>query len=76
MPAIMPLIVQFSDVENADTGIIPQCMWDAPVKGMEKKGIMLDIDNPRDYKNHLVDQQYLPDKIKDTKYYIPDENCK
>ena len=64
-----------SDVENVDTGIIPMHIRNAPVKGMEKEGYHVGYKYPHDYKNHLVDQQYLPDKIKDTKYYIPDENC-
>ena len=64
-----------SDVENVDTGIIPMHIRNAPVKGMEKEGYHVGYRYPHDYKNHLVDQQYLPDKIKDTKYYIPDENC-
>ena len=29
---------------------------------------------PHDYSNHYVKQQYLPDKIKDKKYYIPGNN--
>ena len=64
-----------SDVENVDTGIIPMHIRNAPVKGMEKEGYHVGYKYPPDYKNHLVDQQYLPDKIKDNKYYIPDENC-
>ena len=28
---------------------------------------------PHDYPNHQVEQQYLPDKMVGTKYYIPDE---
>ena len=28
---------------------------------------------PHDYPGHYVEQQYLPDKILGTKYYIPDE---
>ena len=31
---------------------------------------------PYDFPGHWVEQQYLPDKMKDTKYYIEDENCK
>ena len=64
-----------SDVENVDTGIIPMHIRNAPVKGMEKEGYHVGYKYPHDYKNHLVDQQYLPDKIKDVKYYLPDENC-
>ena len=29
---------------------------------------------PHDFKNHYVDQQYLPDDIKDMKFYIPQNN--
>ena len=63
------------DVENVDTGIIPMHIRNAPVKGMEKEGYHVGYKYPHDYPNHLVDQQYLPDKIKDVKYYLPDENC-
>lgn len=40
---------------------------DAKVKGQNYK-------YPHDYPNHWVNQQYLPDDIKDHKYYIPGEN--
>ena len=64
-----------SDVENVDTGIIPMHIRNAPAKGMEKEGYHVGYKYPHDYHNHLVDQQYLPEKIKDVKYYLPDENC-
>ena len=64
-----------SDLENVDTGIIPMHIRNAPVKGMEREGYHVGYKYPHDYHNHLVDQQYLPDKIKDVKYYLPDENC-
>lgn len=64
-----------SDVENVDTGIIPMHIRNAPVKGMKREGYHVGYKYPHDYHNHLVDQQYLPDKIKDVKYYLPDENC-
>ena len=64
-----------SDVENVDTGIIPMHIRNAPAKGMEREGYHVGYKYPHDYRNHLVDQQYLPDKIKDVKYYLPDENC-
>ena len=64
-----------SDVENVDTGIIPMHIRNAPAKGMEREEYHVGYKYPHDYPNHLVDQQYLPDKIKDVKYYLPDENC-
>lgn len=35
-----------------------------------------DYKYPHDYKNHYVKQQYLPDKIKDKKYFKPDSTSK
>ena len=29
---------------------------------------------PHNFKNHWVKQQYLPDNIKNSKYYIPGDN--
>lgn len=40
---------------------------DAKIKGQHYK-------YPHDYPNHYVEQQYLPDDIKEKKYYIPQEN--
>jgi putative ATPase len=40
---------------------------DAKVKGQHYK-------YPHDYPHHYVKQQYLPDDIKDQKYYIPQDN--
>lgn len=30
---------------------------------------------PHDFPGHFVEQQYLPDEMLNTKYYIKDENC-
>ena len=40
---------------------------DALIKGQNYK-------YPHDYKNHYVEQQYLPDDIKDHQYYYPGDN--
>lgn len=62
------------DVEKNDTGTIPMHIRNAVAKGMEKEGYHVGYKYPHDYKNHWVEQQYLPDARKDTKYFIPDEN--
>lgn len=62
------------DVESNDTGTIPMHIRNAVAKGMEKEGYHVGYKYPHDYKNHWVEQQYLPDARKDTKYFIPDEN--
>ena len=52
-----------ADVENKDTGTIAS---------FDRKSNE-DYKYPHDYPGHYVEQQYLPDKILGTKYYIPDE---
>ena len=61
------------DVQNKDTGEIPMHIRNAPKEGMEKMGYGVGYKYPHDYPNHIVEQQYLPDKMLGTKYYIKDE---
>ncbi len=63
-----------SDVNSKDTGIIPMHIRNAPAKGMEKEGYHVGYKYPHDYPGHFVEQQYLPDKMLGTKYFVPDEN--
>ena len=62
-----------ADVENKDTGTIPMHIRNAPVEGMSDFGYGEGYKYPHDYPGHYVEQQYLPDKMLGTKYYIPDE---
>ena len=62
------------DVKNNDTGTIPMHIRNAVAKGMEKEGYHVGYKYPHDYKNHWVEQQYLPDKRVNEQYFIPDEN--
>ena len=61
------------DVESKDTGTIPMHIRNAPAEGMEDFGYGVGYKYPHDYPNHEVEQQYLPDKMIGTKYYVPDE---
>ena len=63
-----------SDVNSKDTGTIPMHIRNAPAKGMEKEGYHVGYKYPHDYPGHFVEQQYLPDKMLGTKYFVPDEN--
>ena len=63
-----------NDVKTKDTGTIPMHIRNAVAKGMEKEGYHVGYKYPHDFPKHWVEQQYLPDIIKDTKYFIPDEN--
>ena len=62
------------DVANKDTGEVPMHIRNAPAEGMEKEGYHVGYKYPHDYPGHYVEQQYLPDKMLGTKYYIKDEN--
>ena len=63
-----------ADVQTKDTGIIPMHIRNAPAEGMEKEGYHVGYKYPHDYPGHYVEQQYLPDKMLGTKYFIEDEN--
>ena len=62
------------DVANKDTGTIPMHIRNAPATGMEQFGYHEGYKYPHDYPGHWVEQQYLPDKMVGTKYFIKDEN--
>ena len=62
------------DVSTKDTGEVPMHIRNAPAKGMEELGYHQGYKYPHDYTGHIVEQQYLPDKMIGTKYYVKDEN--
>ncbi len=61
------------DVSTKDTGEIPMHIRNAPASGMSEFGYGVGYKYPHDYPNHQVEQQYLPDKMLGTKYFIKDE---
>ena len=63
------------DVNTKETGEIPMHIRNAPVEDMQNFGYSNGYKYPHDYPGHVVDQQYLPDEMLGTKYYVPDENC-
>ncbi len=62
------------DVRNKDTGVIPMHIRNAPIEGMKALGYHEGYLYPHDFPGHYVEQQYLPDKMVGTKYYLKDEN--
>ncbi len=62
------------DVANKDTGTIPMHIRNAPVEQMKNFGYHKGYLYPHNFPGHYVEQQYLPDKMIGTKYYIKDEN--
>ncbi len=61
------------DVKNKDTGTIPMHIRNAPAEGMKQFGYGKGYLYPHDFPGHYVEQQYLPDKMLGTKYYIKDD---
>ena len=62
------------DVKTQDTGEIPMHIRNAPIEKMRELGYNEGYKYPHDYPGHWVEQQYLPDKMLGTKYFIKDEN--
>lgn len=63
------------DVQTKDTGEIPMHIRNAPIEKMKELGYSEGYLYPHDFPGNYVEQQYLPDKMLETKYYCPDENC-
>ena len=72
--AYMAINNALEDVKNKDTGEIPMHIRNAPIDKMRELGYNEGYLYPHDFPGHYVEQQYLPDKMLGTKYYIKDEN--
>ena len=62
------------DIKSKETGEVPMHLRNAPIEGMKDLGYSNGYLYPHDFPGHYVEQQYLPDKMVGTKYYIKDEN--
>ena len=63
-----------SDIERIDTGEIPRQLQNKHYDGEGNAQKGQNYLYPHDYPNHFVQQQYLPDKIKNKVYYVPGNN--
>ena len=64
--AVMAIDAAIHDVETIDTGKVPSHL----------RTTSKDYKYPHNYKNAVVKQQYLPDKLVGKKYYVPKETSK
>ena len=62
------------ELDNEFVMDIPDNIKDAHYSGAKDIGRGLGYIYPHNHKNHYVKQQYLPDSIKDSVYYAPQEN--
>lgn len=58
------------DVKTKDTGEVPIHIRNAPIEKMKELGYHEGYLYPHNFPGHYVEQQYLPDKMLGTKYYI------
>lgn len=63
-----------ADLDRIDTGVIPNHLRDAHYAGAKSFGHGVAYKYPHDYDNDYVQQQYLPDAIKNRQYYVPKDN--
>ena len=63
-----------ADVRAKDCGPVPVHLRDCHYKGAAKLGHGVNYKYAHDYPYHIVKQDYLPAKMKGTKYYTPTTN--
>ena len=68
------IFAAMDSVRNKKTSV-PVHLQDAHYKGSANLGHGIGYKYAHDYPNHYVEQQYLPDEIKDERFYIPSDNC-
>ncbi|MGE5631230.1 MAG: replication-associated recombination protein A [Caulobacteraceae bacterium] len=62
------------DVKNKRTGTVPLHLRNDAFKGAKEWGYGVEYKYPHDFEGNYVEQQYLPDELKDAKYYFPSDN--
>ncbi len=67
--AVCAIDAALNDIETIDTGDIPEHLKDSHYNGSKSLGRGISYKYPHEYPGHFVKQQYLPDNIKDHKYY-------
>ena len=63
-----------ADIRSGNVGNIPPNLQDSHYAGSAKLGHGIGYQYPHSFENNWVEQQYLPDEIKNKTYYRPGEN--
>ena len=71
--ACIAIMNAMADLEVTNVGDIPMHLKDAHYGGAQKLGVK-GYKYPHDYPNHYVIQQYMPDELKNKKYYEEQDN--
>ena len=62
------------DISAQDVGEVPAHLKDAHYSGAKKMGHGISYQYPHNFVNHYIKQDYLPEKLRGKKYYIPQNN--
>ncbi|QKY69548.1 replication-associated recombination protein A [Lentibacillus sp. CBA3610] len=65
-----------SDIRSGKSGDVPAHLKDTHYQGAQKIGRGVDYKYPHNYENNWVNQQYLPETIKNKDYYKPKDSSK
>jgi len=63
----------FEDVDKYPDTMVPLHLRNAPTKLMKELNYGKDYNYAHSFDNHFIDDQYLPDEVKDKIYYMPGE---
>ena len=72
--SITAIDAAMNSVKNEPMGQIPPYLKDAHYSGAKELGRGLTYKYPHNYPDHYVEQQYLPDAVKDRKFYEPSDS--
>jgi len=62
------------DVNSLPQYPVPFHLRNAPTNLMKEAGYGVGYKYPHNYENHFVEENYLPDEIKNKQYYLPTDN--
>nr|WP_263313088.1 replication-associated recombination protein A [Mammaliicoccus sp. Marseille-Q6498] len=69
--AIVSIDAALSDIRNGKAGLVPKHLKDGHYQGAKELGNAIGYKYPHNYENSYVEQQYLPDTLKNKRYYQP-----
>ncbi len=72
--AYMAINTALQSVKETGNRPVPLHLRNAPTSLMEDLGYGKDYKYAHDYDEHFVEQQYLPDELKDARYWYPQPN--
>lgn len=72
--AVVGIGKAMKDVESKRTGAVPLHLRNDAFKGAREWGYGVEYKYPHDFEGNYVEQQYLPDELKDARYYFPSDN--